>query len=294
MRAFAGLMVLVAGVSAPAAAEAYTATAQTALSLDRGLGLVQTWSATCEATDPAEDAALAATGRDLRFFAAPEQPLEVGVEGATFAVDEEASGRFIYAAVPGARVIGRLTVRCGTADVFDQVVVDSAPITVAPLLEAPARLVDAVSLAEIDAPLVSGEVIEFSGLAILANPRGSEVIDVHLIGAGVDLTVTLGPTDFVDGRATLSPQVAPTEVGDIVITAELLGVASEPLAFIVVADDGDDDDDDDNDDVDVDDNDPSSSASGCAAGDGTISAAVIVVAALRRRRRPSGTSAAGR
>jgi len=219
----------------PALAEAYVVSGSNTLVLEDAGGLTQVWTASCDVTDGAVDAVLTTAGKDLRFFAAPEQPLEVGVDTTVHAIADGASGTYGYAAVPGARVMARLTVRCGTADVFDEAVLDSAPVTTEPVIVAPVRILDAVTLQDIGGDGIPlGSTVELVGIEVLANPRAGEFVDVVFSGAGVDVTLTYAEADFVSGRLAISPQLTPTAVGDLIVEARFEGAAAEALTLQVV------------------------------------------------------------
>jgi hypothetical protein len=232
---FAVAVAVVAGYADGVAAESYDVSAESALTIDREGRLSQSWTATCVAADAAADAVISSAGKDLRFVESLEEPLEQGIDADTYDVDEPAGGRYVYALVPGARVLARLKVRCGSDEVFDEVTVDSAPVTVAPQLSPPSRIVDADTLNAVGPDAVPvGSTIELVGIVVGGSPRGSETIDVHILGGGVDQTVTLGQEDFADGRATLSPQLSLTSVGQVTIEASLAGAVSSPFSLTVV------------------------------------------------------------
>jgi hypothetical protein len=239
------LMLAAAGagalVAVPAAAETYSVSATNVLAVDGGGGLVQAWTATCEATDAAGDAVVTTTGKDLRFFAAPEQPLEAGVDSTVHSIADGATGSYEYAIVPGARVMARLTVRCGTSDVFDEATFDSAPVTIPPVIVSPVRVLDVDTLQDVPgAAIPLGATVELVGIEILANPRAAEVVAVDISGAGVVATLSFADADFVAGKVVISPQVTPTAVGDLVVAVRFEGVVAEALALSVVqpSDDG--------------------------------------------------------
>jgi hypothetical protein len=272
-------LVVVSAFAPKASAEAYEVSAETALTLDREGQLSQSWTAACVGTDVADGATIRSAGKDLRYVEALDEPLEQGVDPDTFAVDGAASGRYVYTVVPGARVFARLSVRCGSDDVFDEVVVDSAPVTLAPSLSPPSRVVDADTLVAVSPDAIAvGSTVELVGVVVAGSPRGSERIVVRFSGAGVDGSVELSQEDFADGRATLSPQLTVTSVGQITIEAELAGAVSAPAVLTVVPIDeapppgfvGDD------------------SAAGCAAmggSDNLLAGSALVLGAVVRRRR---------
>lgn len=233
----AALMALVAGLGSGAArAERYEVTATSALALDREGGLVQSWAVDCVGDNAVEGAAVTLSGKDLRFFLADEEPLEVGVDGVSYALGES-TGQYRYRAVPGSRVIARLDVRCGGPVVFDAVVVDSAPVIVPPVLAGPESVVDIVDLSERPADgLIVGRTVELTGLRIEASPRGTEVVTVTVAGAGLDEAFTLVADDFSDGSAVIAPSLTPNLPGEIVVTAELLGAVSSSLRLQAVID----------------------------------------------------------
>lgn len=219
----------------PAAAETYSVSATNVLAVDGGGGLVQAWTAGCEATDAAVDAVLTTTGKDLRFFAAPEQPLEAGVDSTVHSIADGGTGSYEYAVVPGSRVMARLTVRCGTSEVFDEATFDSAPVTIPPVIVSPVRILDVDTLQDVPgAAIPLGSTVELVGIEILANPRGAEVVDVEISGAGVATTLSFADADFVAGSVAISPQVTPTAVGDLIVAARFEGVGAEAVALSVV------------------------------------------------------------
>ena len=233
------LMLVACGACAvgavPAMAEAYRVSATNVLALDGEGGLAQAWTADCEASDGAVDAVLTTAGKDLRFFAAPEQPLEAGVDNTVHSIVDGATGRSDYAVVPGARVMARLTVRCGTSDVFGEAAFDSAPLTVPPVIFPPVRVLDVDTLQDVPgAGIPLGSTVELVGIEILANPRAAEVVDVDISGAGVATTLSFADADFVAGSVVISPQVTPTAVGELVVAARFEGVGAEAVALSVV------------------------------------------------------------
>ena len=219
----------------PTRAESYVVSADNTLALDRAGSLTQAWTAACDAADPSVDAVLTTTGKDLRYFAAVDEPVEVGVDTTVYGLEGGASGRYEYAVVPGARVMARLTVHCGTSVVFDEGVFDSAPVTMAPGVNAPARIVDVDTLQDLQGGTIPlGRTVELIGIEVEANPRAAEVVEIVIRGAGIDTTLVFGDADFVDGSAVISPQVTPTAVGALTVEARFEGVAAEALVLTVV------------------------------------------------------------
>lgn len=231
------LHALVAAVSLWAGAghaERYTLTADNTLAVDREGRLVQSWSVSCVADNADGEAVISLSGKELRFFAAAEERLAVGVDTVTWPLGE-VTGRYEYVVVPGARVMARLTARCGAGDVFDAIVVDSAPVIMAPRLVGPERIIASDTFAEVDGDaLPVGRPVELVGLQVEGSPRGTEVVTVTIDGAGIDTTLTLGPADFVFGAAFIAPQLLPTQPGPIDIRVELLGASSSPLSLMAV------------------------------------------------------------
>jgi hypothetical protein len=277
------LMVVACGAGAlgatPAMAEAYSVSATNVLALDGEGRLVQAWTADCEATDGAVDAVLTTTGKDLRFFAAPEQPLEAGVDNTAHSIADGATGSYDYAVVPGARVMARLTVRCGTSDVFDEATFDSAPVTIPPVIVPPVRVLDVDTLQDVPgAGMPLGSTVELVGIEILANPRAAEVVDVDINGAGVATTLSFADADFVAGSVAISPQVTPTAIGELVVTARFEGVAAEAVALsVVLPTDGQPDG-----------NNRQASDGGCAGTGSGFPSAVVLLLWRRRSRRLAG------
>lgn len=221
-----------------AGTEAYRAAAVTTLSLEAG-ELVQRYTVSCEATDAAAGAHLATASRDIRFFLAPDQAAAASVDEAVFAVDDVITDGWTVAALPGARLFARLVARCGTADVFDEITVDSAPLIVAPQLTLPSALqrTDDLRVVGLETIPVAVEV-EIVGLSLLASPRGDEVVTIEAVGAGVDTRFDVTAADIVDGRAAVAPSFTATELGDVVVTARFFDVISAPVTLLVVDDDG--------------------------------------------------------
>ena len=267
----------------PTRAESYVVSADNTLALDRAGALTQAWTAACDAADPSVDAVLTTTGKDLRYFAAVDEPVEVGVDTAVHGLEGGATGSYTYAVVPGARVMARLTVHCGTSVVFDEAVFDSAPVTMAPGVNAPARIVDVDTLQELQGGTIPvGRTVELVGIEVEANPRAAELVEVVIRGAGIDTMLIFGDADFVDGSAVISPQVTPTAVGALTVEARFEGVAAEALVLTVVPTaDGPDEQEA-----------SEGAAAGChecgGAADAGLPVALLLVTARRRRRRHRG------
>jgi hypothetical protein len=264
----------------PARSETYVVSADNTLALDRAGALTQTWTAACDAVDPSVEAVLTTTGKDLRYFAAVDEPVEVGVDTTVHDVEGGATGRYEYAVVPGARVMARLTVHCGTSVVFDEAVFDSSPVTVPPRVNAPAKVVDVDTLQELQGGTIPvGRTVELVGIEVQANPRAAEVVEVVIRGAGIDTSLVFGDGDFVDGSAIISPQLTATAVGALTVEARFEGVAAEALMLTVVPASVGPDEQEASD----------VAAAGCHSLGGRVDAglpaAVMVFAAGRRRRR---------
>ena len=269
--------------SGPAlAAESYAVTATTSLSLD-GDTLVQRWTASCVGIEAAATALIVPGGKDLRFFAAPDEVAAVGVDEQTYGIEGEAGASYDYDGVTGAHVFARLTVRCGTLEVFDEVVVESLPIVVPPGLDAPSSVQRDDTLLPVPGGVIPvGVEVELVGLGVRASPRGDELLAFSITGPGVNVSGELSSDEVgADGRAALSPRFTATGVGELVVDASLLGVAATPLVFTVVPAD-------DIIDPDPDDPPPGGVQSiGCqsAGPPGVMASAALVVAVLLRRRR---------
>ena len=278
------LLVVAQGLCLPTWAESYDLTAATSLSLD-GDVVVQAWSATCTGTDPNAEAVIVPGGKELRFFAAPDQVAAVGVDELTYPIGAEAVAEYRYDDILGARVFARLTVRCGTADVFDEKIVESLPLVVAPALALPSSVQRSDTLLPVaDHIIPVGVEVELVGLGLLGNPRGDELLVFSIAGPGVDVTGELSADEVVDGHASLSPRFTANDVGEVVIDVSLLGAAATPLRFEVAVDDNPDPDPDigGGDLFGSDGGAPSCSARAPGAGAGLAG----VVALLLRRRRP--------
>ena len=228
-----------AAAPSASAAEGYTLTATTSLALE-GDVLVQQWSARCEGTDVDVAARVVPGGKDLRFFAAPDQVAAVGVDELSYALGADVGASYRYEGVVGAQVFARLTVRCGSASVFDEEVVESLPIVVPPVLEPPTSVQRADTLLAVPGGVIPVDVeVELVGLGVRGHPRGSELLSFSITGPGVDVGGDLSPDQVgAEGRATLSPRFTANALGEIVVDAALLGVAATPLRFTVVEDDG--------------------------------------------------------
>ncbi|MDP2339460.1 MAG: hypothetical protein Q8O67_00770 [Deltaproteobacteria bacterium] len=267
-------------LSAPAMAESYTVTATTSLTLIDGV-LEQAWSATCTAVEGSLAAVITPGGKDLRFFAAPDQVAAVGVDELTYPIDGEAGASYRYDGVVGANVFARFTVRCGTVDLFDEEVVESLPIVVAPALSAPSSVQRADTLLSIASGRIPVDVeVELVGIGVSGNPRGGEVLAFTITGPGVDVSSELSPDQVgAEGLASLSPRFTATELGQIVVDVSLLGVSAQPLLFTVVEDDevpGP-----------IDDPPPGTNLQGAGCQGGGVPAASAALLLLLRRRRSS-------
>ncbi|MBM4281767.1 MAG: hypothetical protein FJ137_13740 [Deltaproteobacteria bacterium] len=196
----------------------------------------QGWTAAC-VVDAPDDAATLTIVRELRFAADPVQVLASGDGAQALPLVEGGAGAFRWTAVDGVYVLARLVVRCGTDAVYDEVVVDSAPLIVAPAVEPPWAVTRTDALGSIDGTTVpAGVEIELTGLGVRAAPRGADVVTVRAVGAGVDAAFEFVAGDFVDGRLVVSPRLRPTMAGTIRVDAALRGAASTPLDFVVVDD----------------------------------------------------------
>ena len=270
------------GLAPPAhAAGVYTLTASTSLTLD-GATVVQRWTATCEG-EPDDEARIIPSGKELRFFAAPDQVAAVGVDDLSYAVGAgEVGADYRYEGVVGARVFARFTVRCGTPDNFDEIVVESLPIVVAPALDPPTSVQRSDTLL----PAVGGDIpvgveVELVGLGVRGNPRGEELLVLTISGQGVDVAADLSSDDVgAEGVAFLSPHFTAFDVGDVIVQLSLLDTAAAPLSFNVVTNDDDDGPPPDPSDAD-------GSAVGCGhSGAPTTATGMLLVLMPGRRRRP--------
>lgn len=258
------------------AAETYRATAETTLSVEDG-EFVQRYSVSCVAEDPAEDARLTTVGRDLRFFLAPELPVATGVDGTIHSPDDVVAGEWRAALIPGARVFARLVARCGSANVFHQVTVDSSPVVVPPELTAPSTLqrTDDLRVVGLETIPVGAEV-EVVGLSVHASPRGTEAVTIHIEGAGIDESFDIRAADIGTGTTAISPTFTPTTTGSVVISATFLDSSSLPVELAVIEADT----------ISVVDGGEDIVVSSCNAGVEPASASLFVLVAgmLRRRR----------
>jgi hypothetical protein len=269
------------------AAETYEVTATTTLEPAGRHSLHQRWTADCVAGDVVEGAAIAPGGKDLRFFAAPDEVLAVSVDDARFAIADGSAvdGGYDYDDVVGAHVFARFSVACGSDAVFDEAVVDSTDVVTAPGLDAPftVRRVDDFAVVRAD-EVPAGVVVELVDLAVRARPRGAERVVVTIVDAlGTALgSIELGSDDVgVDGRAVVSPQVVTSALGDLTVIASFLGESSDPLVFTVVDDPGAAEGEGEDDLI-------APGGGGCAGGGAAAGEGAVVVFAgllLRRRRR---------
>jgi hypothetical protein len=265
-------------------AESYTLTATTSLSVGVDGVLEQAWSATCIAEEANVEAAIVPGGKDLRFFASPDQVAAVGVDELSYPLAGQAAASYRYDGVVGAHVFARFTVRCGTAAVFDEEVIESLPIVVPPRIGPPTSVQRADTLLPIAAGTIPVDVeVELVGLSVLGAPRGDELLAFSITGPGVNVSGELSPDQVgAEGFASLSPRFTANDLGEIIVDVSLLGTSAVPLVFTVVQDDGDPDPDPDEP---PDGNDLRSV--GCSnAGVATAPAALIaLLLRLRRRRR---------
>lgn len=278
-------VLLTTSIASPArATEQYAASASTSLRVD-GDEFVQSYRIACDATDASSTARLTTTGRDLRLLSAPSPPLVSGVDSVDHVVDEVVDAEWRAAIVPGARVFARITARCGSDDVYDEVVVDSDVVVTAPELRAPARLQRTDDLRGIDGQRVPvGVEVELIGLEVIASPRGEESVFVDVVGAGIDERFEIAARDIDRGRTAFTPSFTPTTTGTISITARFFDVASAPITLTAVVDDGSADTGDAGEgegDVAI----AGSADGGCSAVGGVAIPLALVVLGRRRRRR---------
>jgi hypothetical protein len=238
----AAVFVFVIGGAGAARAETYTATGTTSLAREASTGaLLQEWSIACASAAPASVATLVPGGHELRFAAAPDQVLVVGdtADDAVAVVSPlvQTSGLYTYDAVDGVHVFARLDVRCGGPEIVDAIVVVSAPIVTPPALAGPVLVTRLDTLAPVDVgALPVGVEVELAGVRLRASPRGDDVVELVVSGAGVEVVRTFGADDFIAGELVAAPRVTPTAVGALTLQASLLGIASAPIALTVVAD----------------------------------------------------------
>jgi hypothetical protein len=226
--------VVVAWAARPAWSQSYAAQGGSALLVDADAGaLVHTWSARCAAEAPADGAALVVT-RELRFAADPAQVLAADPRE-VMAIDALPEGERRWEVTPGAYAFARLLVRCGDDVVFHEIVFDSTPVITAPVVQGPWSIVrtDDLSAVAPDAVPV-GVDVELTGLGVSAAPRGDDVVEVQLVGAGVENVLVFDAGDFVDGHLALAPRLRPTVPGDVVVSAVLRGARSAPVTLVVV------------------------------------------------------------
>lgn len=232
-----GFVVAALGAPVAYAEESYDVSGENALALADDGSLTQSWRVACTAVDVDVDAHIVVGAKDLRAFSAPDQALEVGVDGSEHGVDDAPSGQFTYDTVVGARVFARLSATCGTSLVNDAVVVDSAAVTVPPQLEGPVSASRLDTLAPVLLQSLPRDVeVQLEGVRVLAQPFGDEVVEVAITGSGVEQTLTFGPADVDAGAITFSPVFTPTSVGQITLTARFLDTVATPLAMGVLPD----------------------------------------------------------
>lgn len=223
--------------SSASATEGYVVHASTTLVVEDD-ALVQRFVLSCDATDAGADAAITVSSRDLRFLLAPGQAVASGVAETQWPVTDVVEGSWSAAPIPGARVFARLVARCGTADVFDEVAVDSAAVVVPPVLTPPTLLqrTDDLRVVALDDVPVGVEV-EVVGLVLSASPRGDEVVTITVTGAGVDKAFDIVAADVVGNSIRVSPTFTPTALGEVEVTAHFLETSSAPVVLNVVEDD---------------------------------------------------------
>ena len=73
-------------------------------------------------------------------------------------------------------------------------------------------------IVRVEVPYSVGQLVPF---IVTAKPRGSETVEVHLSGAGVEQRFTLTEADFGGGNTSNKAMVTPTEAGSLHAVATL-------------------------------------------------------------------------
>jgi MYXO-CTERM domain-containing protein len=234
----ASLVVIVTALvaSAHARADDYVVDGEASLVVLGDGALEHSWSASCEGSVAAPPAALAVAARELRFAGASEQIVAVDAHTVEVAVDGTAAGTTRFSTAEGVSVFARFVARCGDDVVFDEIVVDTAAVTTPPGLSAPASLLRTDTLENVVAVALPADVeIELTGLQVRARPRGDDVVELRLSGAGVDDVLVFDESDFpADGVLLVSPRVTPPVAGTLVVTVALRGVVGDVFTLEVV------------------------------------------------------------
>jgi hypothetical protein len=235
------VVIVVFAAAAPGHAESYAASGTSTLVRDATTGeLRHDWEARCETTDPSADARIASVALELRFSSDADQVWAVAEGQGGVAAHFAGSGTFRWPRIDGAYVFGRHVVRCGTAFVFDEQVIDSNPVVTPPVVTAPhsvTRTKDLVAVDPLSVPV--GTEVVLGDIHVDAWPRGDDRVELAVRGAGVLVQLSFGATDFVEGKLTVSPPITPLQVGPLEIIAVLRGQESEPVV-LQAAMDGDD------------------------------------------------------